>query len=72
LIFRALPFAKNALRFLLVVPEAGLRDFLFEGFQFFAEMRGVKDSSAQARCAASVLRIDIADLPESFLVTLCS
>jgi len=50
LFFGALAVAKNGLRFFLVVPKIRLRDARFEGFQTFAVLRRVKDSSGPARC----------------------
>jgi hypothetical protein len=50
LFFGALAVAKDGLRFFLVVPEFGLSDAGFEGFQTFAVLRCVKDSSERARC----------------------
>jgi len=50
LFFGALAVAKYSLRFFLVVPEVGLSDAGFEGFQAIAVLRGVKDSSGRARC----------------------
>jgi hypothetical protein len=52
LFFGALAVAKNGLRFFLVVPKIGLSDSGFEGFQTFAVLRRVKDSSGRARCVA--------------------
>jgi hypothetical protein len=50
LFFGAFAVAQNGLRFFLVVPEVGLRDAGFEGFQAFAVLRRVKDNSGRARC----------------------
>jgi len=50
LFFGPLAVAKNGLRFFLVVPEIGLSNAGFEGFQSFAVLRSVKDSSGRARC----------------------
>jgi hypothetical protein len=50
LFFGALAIAENGLRFFLVVPEVGLSDAGFEGFQTFAVLRRVKDNSGRARC----------------------
>jgi hypothetical protein len=50
LFFGAFSIAKNGLRFFLVVPEIGLSDAGFEGFQTLAILRGVKDNSGRARC----------------------
>jgi hypothetical protein len=47
LLFGALAVAQDGLRFFLLVPEIGLGDAGFEGFQFFSVLRGVKDSSAR-------------------------
>jgi hypothetical protein len=47
LFFGALAFAENTLCGFLVVPEIGGGDTRFEGFQTFAVLRGVKDSSAR-------------------------
>jgi hypothetical protein len=52
LLFRAFPVAENALRGFLVVPEIGIRDARFEGFQALAILGRVKDSSARDGCAA--------------------
>jgi len=52
LIFGALAVAQDGLRRFLIVPEIGLSDAGFEGFQAFAMWRGVKDSSGPSRCAA--------------------
>jgi len=66
LFFGALAFAENPLRGFLVVPEIGSGDARFESFQALAVLRSVKDSSARAGCAASVLRSDAGGLRESF------
>jgi hypothetical protein len=50
LFLSALAIAEDGLRFFLVVPEIGLSDAGFEGFQTFAVLRGVKDNSGRARC----------------------
>jgi hypothetical protein len=50
LFFGPLAIAKDGLRFFLVVPEIGLSDTGFEGFQSFAVLRSVKDNSGRARC----------------------
>jgi hypothetical protein len=47
LFFGALALAENALRGFLIVPEIRVGDARFEGFQAFAVLRGVKDSSAR-------------------------
>jgi hypothetical protein len=52
LFFGALAFAENALCGFLIVPEIGGGDARFESFQALAVLRGVKDSSARAGCAA--------------------
>ena len=52
LFFRALAVAQNGLRFFLIVPEIGLSNAGFEGFQAFAVLRGVKESSGRAKCGA--------------------
>jgi hypothetical protein len=52
LFFGALAFAENALRGFLIAPEIGGGDARFESFQALAVLRGVKDSSARAGCAA--------------------
>jgi hypothetical protein len=52
LFFGAFAIAKNGLRFFLIVPEIGLRDARFEGFQTFAVLRRVKDNSGRVRCVA--------------------
>jgi hypothetical protein len=36
----------------LIVPEFGLSNACFEGFQTFAVLGGVKESSGRARCVA--------------------
>jgi len=48
LFFGALALAKNALCGFLIVPKTWASDALFEGFQAFAVLRRVKDSSARA------------------------
>jgi hypothetical protein len=48
LLFGALAVAKNGLRLFLVVPEIGLSNTRFEGFQTFAVLRSVKESSGRA------------------------
>jgi hypothetical protein len=48
LLFGALPLAQNALCGFLIVPEVGISDPRFEGFQALALLRRVKDSSARA------------------------
>jgi hypothetical protein len=48
LLFGALPLAENALRRFLIVPEIGVGDARFEGFQPLVILRRVKDSSARA------------------------
>jgi hypothetical protein len=50
LFFGALAIAEGRLCFFLVVPEIGLSDAGFEGFQTFAILRRVKDNSGRARC----------------------
>jgi hypothetical protein len=52
LLLGALAFAENVLRGFLIVPEIGGGDACFESFQALAVLRGVKDSSARAGCAA--------------------
>jgi len=52
LFFSALAITQNGLRLFLVVPEIGLSDAGFEGFQTFAVLRRVKDNSGRARCVA--------------------
>jgi hypothetical protein len=52
LIFGAFAIAKDSLRGFLIVPEIGLGDAGFEGFQALAMWRGVKDSSEPWRCGA--------------------
>jgi len=47
LFFGAFALAENALRGFLIVPETGVGDARFEGFQAFAVLRGVKDSSGR-------------------------
>jgi len=51
-VFGALALAKNVLCGFLIVPEIGLRCAGFQRFQTLAILRGVKESSAPARCAA--------------------
>ena len=65
LVVGTFPFAEYTLSLFLVVPEIRLRYFCFEGFQFFTEMRSVKDNSAQARCVALDLHSDTVNLQES-------
>jgi len=48
LFFGALAVTQNRLRLFLVVPEVGLGDAGFEGFQAFAVLRSVKESSGRA------------------------
>jgi hypothetical protein len=48
LIFAALAVAENGLRGFLVVPEVGLGDARFQGFQALAVLRGVKENSGPA------------------------
>jgi hypothetical protein len=48
LLFGALPLAQNSLRRFLIVPEIGVGDARFEGFQALAILRRVKDSSVRA------------------------
>jgi hypothetical protein len=48
----AFAVAKNALSGFLVAPEVRSGAACFEGFQALAMLRGVKESSAPARCAA--------------------
>jgi hypothetical protein len=45
LIFGPFAIAQDGLRRFLIVPEIGLRDAGFEGFQALAMRSGVKDSS---------------------------
>src|SRR5258708_24404580 len=66
LIVRALAFAEHTLSLLLIVPEARLRNSIFEFFQLLAEMRNVKENSARGRCAALDLHSGTANLQESF------
>jgi hypothetical protein len=47
LLFGALPLAENALGRVLIVPEVGIRDTRFEGFQALTILCCVKDSSAR-------------------------
>ncbi len=47
LFFGALALAENALCSFLIVPERGIGDARFEGFQSLAVLRGVKDSSVR-------------------------
>jgi hypothetical protein len=48
LIFGALAIAQDALRRFLIAPEIGISCASLEGFQAFAILWGVKDSSARA------------------------
>ena len=48
LLFGALAVSENTLCGFLIVPEIGVGDARFEGFQALAILRGVKDSSARA------------------------
>jgi len=52
LFFGALAFAEDALCGFLIVPEIGGGNARFKSFQALAVLRGVKDSSARAGCAA--------------------
>jgi hypothetical protein len=52
LFFRAFAIAQDGLRGFLIVPEIGLCDAGFEGFQALAMWSGVKDSSEPSRCEA--------------------
>jgi hypothetical protein len=52
LFFGALAIAENTLSGFLVAPKIGIGGAGFEGFQAFAVLGGVKDSSARAKCAA--------------------
>jgi hypothetical protein len=52
LLFGALAIAENALCGFLIIPEIGVGDARFEGFQALAVLGRVKDSSARAKCAA--------------------
>jgi hypothetical protein len=52
LVFGAFAIAKDGLRSFLIVPEIGLGDAGFEGFQVLAMWSGVKDSSEPWRCGA--------------------
>jgi hypothetical protein len=47
LFFGALAVTQNRLRFFLVVPEVGLSNAGFEGFQAIAVLRSVKESSGR-------------------------
>jgi hypothetical protein len=66
LLLGALPLTQYALRCFLIVPKIGFGDAGFERLQAFPVARRVKDSSARARCAVSVLRSDAANLRGSF------
>jgi hypothetical protein len=44
--------AQDGLRSFLIVPKVRLGDARFQRFQALAMLRGVKESSAPARCAA--------------------
>ena len=66
LLFGTLPLAQHALGGFLIAPETGFSDAGFQRLQAFAVARCVKDNSAQARCAASVLRSNVAGLRGSF------
>ena len=50
LIFRTFAIAQDGLRGFLIVPEVGLRDARFQGFQAFAMGSSVKDNSEPWRC----------------------
>ena len=67
LLFGALALAQHALCGFLIVPEIGFGAAGFEPFQPFTVARRVKDNSARARPAASMLRSDVANLRGSFL-----
>jgi len=60
--FGVLALLEDGLSFLLVLPEVGRADFLFERFQEFTIGGNVKDSSGRARCVFSARRNAIADL----------
>jgi hypothetical protein len=51
-VFGTLSFAQDVLRCFLIVPEIGLRAAGFQRLQTLAILRGVKENSALARCAA--------------------
>jgi hypothetical protein len=59
---RALALLKNALGFLLILPERWIVDFWLKGFQQFAAGGNVKDNSGRVRCAFSVRRNGLAGL----------
>jgi hypothetical protein len=65
LIFGALAIAQDGLRGFLIVPELGLGDAGFEGFQAFAMGSSVKDNSEPWRCEVSGARSGVGDLRES-------
>jgi len=48
LLFRAFAITQDGLRGFLVAPKIGLSNLSFEGFQTFAVLGRVKDSSARA------------------------
>ena len=47
LVFGAFAVAQYGLRGFWIAPEVGIGSFVFEGFQAFAVLRRVKDSSAR-------------------------
>src|SRR5579863_8202962 len=62
---RGLALLHDFLSLFLVLPEIGVRDFLFEGGYRFAAAGNVKDSSAQGRCACEARPARAADLRSS-------
>jgi hypothetical protein len=66
LIFGTLAIAQDGLRSFLIVPEIGLGDACFEGFQAFAMGSSVKDNSEPWRCEVSGARSGVGDLRGSF------
>jgi hypothetical protein len=65
-VFGALPLLERLLRRFLVLPEVGVAYLLFKAGEGLPVAGDVKDSSARARCASSVLRNDVPNLPESW------
>jgi hypothetical protein len=66
--FGALALLKNGLSFLLILPETGIVDFWFEGFQKVAAGRNVKDNSERVRCAFSIPQSALPGLPRGGLL----
>jgi len=65
-VFGLLALLEDFLGLFLVLPEIRLAYFRFQAGEDFAVVADVKDSSARARCAASVLRNDVRGLRESY------